>query len=131
LHSFSVITELIGGESPRGFLPVLSDFGAVSRDVDGYLLCRTWALILAWCTGSGMSIRKAVNYQLESRMREICTYGSEGGEVAKATFSTPIGVFSNQCHSLEGNLRTCQVIFLKNIMSHWAPVRQRSRTAAV
>ena len=32
-----------------------------------------------------------MNYLLESRMREICTYGSEGGETGQPVFPTPIG----------------------------------------
>jgi hypothetical protein len=38
-----------------------------------------------------VSIRFAVNYRPESRMREIRTYGSEGGETGtKPVFPTPI-----------------------------------------
>jgi hypothetical protein len=36
------------------------------------------------------SILTKVNYQLESRMRENCTYGSEGGEAGQPAFPTPI-----------------------------------------
>jgi hypothetical protein len=53
------------------------------------LFCRAGAVLLGHSPCNGLPILSQVNHQLESRMREICLYGSEGGG-SPALLPTPI-----------------------------------------
>ena len=55
-------------------------------------LCRPWVVLPYRSPPSGLSIRSAVNHRLESRMREIRTYGSEQGVAGQPAVPTPISL---------------------------------------
>ncbi len=49
----------------------------------------------------GQSVPSGVNHQLESRMREIRTYGSEGGAAGKLAVPTPIRDWGSEASPID------------------------------
>ena len=71
------------------------------------LFCQAWVVLLGHGPCDGLSILSQVNHRPESRMRETCLYGSEGGGTDQR-FSLPLSGGEGGGASLDPRFRDCR-----------------------